>query len=141
MLFYGEFVPDESYQYIHIRNFFSDEVTEVMTFSEISVWAYYFIDNVRVSTDPLDITSVEALELGTDLRLFPNPVNGELNIVSLENMKNIRIYSVSAQVIEDVKLKGQNNFRMDLSNLSKGLYIAIVQFENGDTKAVKINKI
>jgi len=141
VLLYGEIVPEQSYQYLHIGNFFSDEETDVMTFSQSSIWAYYFIDDVRVSTEPLVVTSVNPQELGSTLRIFPNPAKEVLNIVSQRIMKNIEIYSISGQVIEDVEVNREYTVHMNLSHISTGLYIAIVQFENGDTESIKFNKI
>lgn len=141
VLLYGEIIPEESYQYLHIGNFYSDEDTEVMTFSQSSVWAYYYIDDVRVSTDPLVVSSAELRELGRDINVFPNPVKDELNIISPRKLKNIQIYSISGQMIVDVKINSEEKTVLGLGHISKGLYIGVVEFENGDTESIKINKI
>lgn len=141
VLLYGEFVPEHAYQYLHIGNFFSDEETDVITFSQSSVWAYYYIDDVRVSTEPLDVSSVGEQRLGQRVQGFPNPVEEELNIVSSKPMKTIQVYGISGRLIENFELNKETEFRVDLSHISTGLYIAVVQFESGDTESLKINKI
>lgn len=141
VLLYGEVIPEQSYQYLHIGNFFGDEDTEVMTFSHSSVWAYYFIDDIRVSTNPLDVTSADAMDLNGRINVFPNPVKDVLKIVSSRNMEKIRVYDVSGQVIKNVDIRNRNEFTLNLCCMSRGLYIGVVQFENGDTESVKINKI
>jgi len=141
VLLYGEVVPEQSYQYLHIGNFFSDEETEVMTFSQSSVWAYYYIDDVRVSTDPLVVTSVDAQDSSRTLKMFPNPVNDILNIVSPRIVKNIQIYGITGQLVENMKINREREFFVNLSHISTGLYIGVVKFENGDTESIKINKL
>ena len=142
VLLYGEVVPEQSYQYLHIGNFFSDEETnsELVSFSQSTIQAYYFIDDVRVSADPLVVTSLDQHDLKQDIKVYPNPVNDLLNVFSAQQMRKIQIYSVSGKIVEEIEINNENKIIVNLNHISTGLYIAVVQFENGDTKSLKINK-
>ena len=57
--------------------------------------------------------------------LFPNPTNGILNIGN-ENLEKILIYDVSGKVVKEFAPESQ----IDVSNLSKGLYIINLLLSN-----------
>jgi hypothetical protein len=64
--------------------------------------------------------------------LFPNPTNGILNI-EIENLKKILVYDISGKLISEFA----PNAQIDLSNLSKGLYL-IKLFSNAGIIVDKI---
>lgn len=139
-LLYGEFTPELSYQYLHIGNFFSSNKTEIESFSSESGIGYYFIDDVRVSTEPLLVTSDYTHESSHELTVFPNPVHEELNIMSKQIVKNVRIRDVSGKLIEEFAVQEEGRFSLNLEHVSKGLYIAVVYFDNGESQSVKVIK-
>lgn len=140
VLLYGEVVPDQSYQYLHIGNFFSDEDTEIQFFSETSRWGYYFIDDVRVSAEPLIVTSDKVHESIYDIMVYPNPVAEVLHFVSQRKVQNVKIYSISGRLIDEFSVRIKDKFSLNVEHISNGLYIAVVYFDNGEVESVKINK-
>jgi hypothetical protein len=66
--------------------------------------------------------------------ISPNPAKNVLNIQSKEMIESIRKYSLQGQLIEV-----GNNTRVDVSNLSSGLYFVQVSFE-GTTLTKKFIK-
>jgi len=69
----GSFIADSAYRYVAIGNFFDDSHTAVVyvqdTLYDIS--AYYYIDDVYVSTDSLD--GIDTHTVSNALNIFPNP--------------------------------------------------------------------
>jgi len=87
----GSFVADSSYQYISIGNLFDDITTnKTYFFSSSSYAAYYFIDDVCVSSDSLFTetwTSVNEEKSQNGIRVFPNPFTDYL-IIDLKEFSN-----------------------------------------------------
>lgn len=69
----GSFVADSAYQYIAIGNFFSDSATSHISFDTISFAAYYFIDEIRVSTDSVFVNSKSDISSHDFFKIYPNP--------------------------------------------------------------------
>ncbi len=78
----GSFIADSAYKYLSISNFFDDNNTDTLITSPFSIpyHAYYYIDDVCVTTDSLfndTWTGLNQLEGKTDIiDIFPNPSNG-----------------------------------------------------------------
>ncbi|TGV04771.1 T9SS type A sorting domain-containing protein [Flavivirga rizhaonensis] len=79
----------------------------------------YAIDNVFVSNQvPLSNSS---FELANSIKIYPNPVNSELNIDSAENIniKELNLINVLGKTVYTAK----NVNQIDVSNFAKGMYI------------------
>ncbi|MFM1876907.1 MAG: hypothetical protein RL266_2644, partial [Bacteroidota bacterium] len=63
-----------------------------------------------------------------ELGVYPVPAKNELNVLCSQNMEGLRIYSISGQHIRSY---GQQTKRIDISDLSSGMYLLMVQTENG----------
>jgi CotH kinase protein/Secretion system C-terminal sorting domain/Lamin Tail Domain len=72
------------------------------------------------------------LEL-SEAKIYPNPTQGILNIVSENAIGKIQVFNLSGQVIFQV-IKEDNNTTIDLSDLAKGMYF--VKIDN--TKVMKV---
>src|SRR5690606_13246315 len=84
--------------------------------------------------------SVEETELQTIVKIYPNPVNNNLFIECNNIINTIAIYNVNGRLLQSVSLLGKNtNSKIDLSNLSKGLYFLYIKTEVGEqtTKIIK----
>jgi len=84
--------------------------------------------------------SVEESELQTIVKIYPNPVSNNLFIESKNKIKAITIYDANGRLLQSVTLIGNNtNSKMDLSNLSKGLYFINIKTEVGEqtTKIIR----
>ena len=64
------------------------------------------------------------------LRLYPNPTAGRLRIELPEGGKTLQIFNLEGQVLQ-IYSATTGVLDLDLSNLSKGLYLAVIQTENG----------
>ncbi len=70
------------------------------------------------------------------ISLYPNPVLNTLNISSNVKIKTVRIFTITGSMIRNTS-DNTDNLTLDLSNLTKGLYIVEVVTDKGST----VNKI
>ncbi|EMQ94742.1 hypothetical protein D778_00382 [Xanthomarina gelatinilytica] len=76
------------------------------------------------------LLSVDDFSLENNISIFPNPVQNELNI-QLHNsitVKQVNVYSITGQVV----LKAQNARKLDVSDLSPGVYLMKIETDRGD---------
>jgi hypothetical protein len=124
----GSFVADSAYKYVVIGNFFDDKNTDTLSYAgpySGSETAYYYIDDVCVTTDSL-YNAMWAIGVKENTRpdlfqVFPNPVSERIFIRSaeLENYR-VTIYDDLGRMIRDIGIKG--NSSVELSDLPEGLY-------------------
>jgi hypothetical protein len=71
-------------------------------------------------------------------RLYPNPVTTTLNIEGVDNFNNIKIFDMAGKVVYSQPVSNRN-FRINVSNLNKGVYIVNLYNDKGvqTTKFVK----
>lgn len=73
------------------------------------------------------VTGVEEASEAT-LGVYPVPAQNELNVVCSQNIEGLVIYSANGQQIRSY---GQQTNRIDISDLPNGMYLLVVQTENG----------
>jgi hypothetical protein len=138
----GSFIPDSSYNYITIGNFYNNINTQLINLNnDVDKSAYYYIDDICLSTDSIYAgtwTYTEEPERNINfLKIYPNPSNGEINI-NLNNFKisRVAVYNIMGRVIKETKI--ENNIRLDLSSLNNGFYYV---YFYSDDKIISVNKI
>lgn len=81
---FGSFVADSAYNFITFGNFFNDSLTNYLLFDPTGHYhfAYYYIDDVCVSTDSLTCNTLTSIreENGLQLTISPNPSTGIFTI-------------------------------------------------------------
>jgi len=65
------------------------------------------------------------------LNQFPNPANQWVNYVSSQTIDNIRVYNWVGQTIKEIQVNS-NNYVLNVTDLSKGIYSVIVNLNNKD---------
>lgn len=93
--------------------------------------------------EPILLTDVN--DFNNQISIYPNPVEDELNlkIDGIESIKKIELFSVlSSKIIEiNTKYFDQNtSYKVDVSNLSKGIYFLKTEFNNGKIITKKVLK-
>ena len=83
------------------------------------------------------VLSIDNKENGTDISIFPNPVKDSMTLSAKQPIENIAIYNIIGQKVTS-KRAIMNN-RIDVSNLSKGMYILNVEID-GARKSIKFVK-
>ncbi len=69
--------------------------------------------------------------------LYPNPTNGSIYLQSEENIANIILFDMIGQ---QRFLKIINDGYIDLSHLSSGIYLLMIEFSNGKSQTTKVIK-
>jgi hypothetical protein len=157
---FGKFVADSAYRYINISNFFSTQRTLMPTpWSStvmISCAACYYFDDIVISEDSAyayetvygGITSARNTNNITKkpeekTKLYPNPTNGLVTVVTSES-GNLQIYNSIGVLVKDLSLNPSPKERdfsakyeteVDLSNLVNGVYL--FRIGNESIKLVK----
>jgi hypothetical protein len=129
----GTFIADSAYQYLIIGNFYDDNHTDTLMTGTINSSAYYYIDEVCVSTDSLTCYSHEAInEISKNeelVNIFPNPATNNLTIESPQSAV-IEITNIQGQLIKNL-VASSNKTYVDISTLPSGVYILEVKTEKG----------
>ena len=77
---------------------------------------------------------VEQVSAGASLNVYPNPTAGLVNITvnSLaEDLKNITVLNILGQEVATVNGEKKDNYVIDLSGMSKGVYVLKFNFASG----------
>jgi len=127
-LLFGSFVADSAYQYILIGNFFDTANTTIVNDGN-GPWAYYYVDDVCVSTDSSFAYNYTGIN-DDKITIYPNPTEGQLFISSKEQIEHIKIYSSLGQIIKQLATLYEKELFLDLSSLTKGLYFCKIKTKN-----------
>ena len=63
------------------------------------------------------------------INIFPNPTSEYINIESINNIDEIRIFDIQSRVVFSEKINSKTK-RINISNLSTGIYITEVLIDN-----------
>ncbi|MDR4954019.1 T9SS type A sorting domain-containing protein [Chryseobacterium sp. ES2] len=75
----------------------------------------------------LELDKKERVETNSDIKVYPNPVSDFLTITAAAKINNVEVYDISGKRIE-VSLKDN---KVDVRNLSGGVYLIIIETKNG----------
>ncbi|MEY4876278.1 MAG: hypothetical protein RL708_1427 [Bacteroidota bacterium] len=133
----GAFTADSNYQYLIIGNFFNDATTQRTILKDYDCTAYYYIDDVCVSTDSLlcnddfDSTTID------DVILFPNPASEKITIESKQRISKDKLLffdvlgkNATSNVVIQQAYDGHRLF-VDVRNLASAMYVLrLIDAEN-----------
>jgi D-alanyl-D-alanine carboxypeptidase len=80
-----------------------------------------------------NITSISEKNLDNSISIYPNPTSNILNINSTLTNFEVKIFDIKGQIV----LQNKNSQILDVSNLSKGMYVLILQDQNSMTKIIR----
>ena len=88
---------------------------------------------------PCSVASIEkpSVEINSEVLVYPNPTNGWINFSTEKTVKNVFVYNSLGQQV--IKVNYPNN-SLDLSRLAKGMYILLLEDDNGEISSHKIMK-
>lgn len=132
---FGSFTADSSYQYIVLGNLFDDSNTDTLIIdssTSTNCNAYYFIDDVCVSTDSsyaanYAYTGIQEESLKDNFNIYPNPITNhfQINQISTEPYDLIIHNALGQQQFEEKNITS-NNKTIDAKLFRKGvLFITI----------------
>ncbi|MEI7594228.1 MAG: choice-of-anchor J domain-containing protein [Bacteroidota bacterium] len=88
---------------------------------------YIRLDNISIS----ESTSINE-DFNNQFQIFPNPTDDELNIMSNETIKNIRIKNALGQELIE-QIVNSNKAKINTSLLKNGIYFLVINSENSVT--------
>lgn len=88
-------------------------------------WGFGKLDGFKAMTCGMITTNISLLDRQENIKLFPNPVEKEANILFETNdLKTIKVLNSSGQIILIDKIKS-NTYLLNCENLSPGIYLII----------------
>lgn len=118
-----------------------DQRGKVKFFSPTVGWAGQFSDGPSGTTGILKFNGDLALGVSnntvkSDLKVFPNPAVDIVNVTAKNEIKSVNIIDLSGKKIKSVNTSKELN----VSELSKGIYILQVYYGNGAVENTKLIK-
>jgi hypothetical protein len=146
----GSFIADSAYNYLAIGNFFDDNNTDTSSFGGQpfgGMAAYYYIDDICVSTDSLYnevwtglTTHTTSSKPNKEIFIYPNPSFDVVNISTQEAIENIELINSIGQVVYTQQVKNNFHIQLNITEIPKGLYMARVKTKNNlYTSLININ--
>jgi hypothetical protein len=82
-------------------------------------------------SDCIDINSVGLDQINiSDINVFPNPTNGEVNVTMPENMNvDVQIFDAQGKLVSE-QMNVTNNGKLNISNVTPGVYMVRLTAEN-----------
>jgi len=117
----GSFNADSAYGFLCIGNFFNDSLTNQITVDSTAFLAYYYLDEIKVSTDSAFVSFIAPIVESESIKIFPNPFSNLLYIEG-SNVKQVVIINMLGEICLDA-IFSSNTKNVDCSRLSNGLYI------------------
>lgn len=101
----------------------SNDVVDQFRFGHNNAGGFAYIDNVKFNNDAN--ISVNDIKIKKDLRVFPNPVTGFLNIEisNSDKIETVNVFSIDGKILKTSFING----KVDFSKLPKGAYILQVK--------------
>lgn len=138
----GSLIADSAYSYVAIGNFFDDSNTSISNLdtSIFNEYAYYYIDDIKVSTDSVFVNGTnEQNNNGNQFAIYPNPFSDKINITTKRNeLVELNLFDVTARKIFNQSFI--NSTSINTEQLAKGIYIYEVRNKNGMIKTGKVVK-
>jgi hypothetical protein len=86
-------------------------------------------------------TASESTEVQDALRLYPNPANSAVTIaLSTGEIKNIVMTSIDGKTVLTRSVDSQNQFTLDITAFSKGIYLITIEDSEGNIQTEKLIK-
>ena len=85
-----------------------------------------------------NVLSVDDVESINSVKLFPNPTQGNITITNSRNLETIEVYNVLGRLVKRIEIEQDNRMDLDLSDLSKGLYLVKMSDINDNAKTQKL---
>lgn len=102
----------------------------------------YHMDNSDITTtgNYECTTNINAIELDSSVKVYPNPVSDLLYIESENIINGVRVYDISGKEIQNKSVDFSNNTSINVSNLIDGTYFLQIYTDKGIGKHSFIKK-
>jgi len=102
---FGSFVADSTYSFLSLGNFFSNGNTNINDIIPSNDFAYYFIDDICISTDSTftsnyQYTGITKNNINSDFSPFPNPFNNYISLnYPTKERYSVKVYNTLGQLL------------------------------------------
>jgi hypothetical protein len=142
----GSFIADSAYSYIILGNFFDDSHTDALLLWDTTLCggssAYYYLDDICISTDSLYNLNWTGIKKNYEIETFslsPNPFSSQINISSLiKRETKFVLYDISARKI--IEQNFITPVSINTSSLQPGLYFYELSLNNNIIQQGKLVK-
>lgn len=86
-------------------------------------------------TNVLSVNETSALEV---VKLFPNPSQGNVTISNSRNLETVEIYNILGRLVKRINVEQVTKLEVDLSDLSKGMYLVKISDIHANSKSKKL---
>ena len=131
----GSFIADSAYSYLNLGNFFDKPFVDSLIYGT-TFGAYYYFDNVCVSSDSLTCNQIQTgiKQIRNNLPLinvFPNPVS-EHFYISKNNPQpyDLIVYNKFGQKLYEEKNITGSNKRIDTTEFDSGILLISIKTKN-----------
>lgn len=93
----------------------------------------FFIDNFAITSS---LSTVES-STKNKLQLYPNPFTDVLNISDVKDVKSISIVDISGRLVKSIE---KPNSTLQLRELNSGMYVVILNMNDGSKQSIKVIK-
>jgi 1,4-alpha-glucan branching enzyme len=91
----------------------------------------YRLYSTRKFANPHVVTeNKEITVLNEEIKIYPNPAQGEINITSSENFTEVQVYSITGKQIFRQKTGSVNQLKLNIEGSSPGIYLVKVVRNN-----------
>jgi hypothetical protein len=147
VLLFNSFTADSNYKYVSIGNFKDSSLTSKTFFNPSgSNLAYYFLDNICVSSDSsftynysynCTLTSLsEPINENTNINIYPNPAKEKIVILGLNNTHKIKIFRYDGYVVLEKHLDDNcTQYQLEIENIEQGFYL--IELSQNQKKIIK----
>ncbi len=129
----GSFIADSAYEYIIIGNFFKDAVTDKFIFYGSDCNAYYYVDDVCVSSDSLECDlNYEGIKDASPFNLitYPNPCDDFINVSNLSQPFALSIFNILGERLY-YNSRSKGNMKISTLSFPAGIYFFQVETRDG----------
>lgn len=104
-------------------------------------WGYGKLNGFGTLTEPFGITSSEFTTKNGEIKIYPNPTRGELNIVNHQSdLLSLDLYDLSGRLVKSINLNGNSGdvIHISLRDMADGVYIVQAIQDNGQLLQSKL---
>jgi hypothetical protein len=139
----GSFVADSAYRYVVVGNFFNDEETDATVANPDGYWnlAYYYVDEVCVSPDPLYCKLLSGV---VDAPSEPFRVwqgeGGALQVVGLQgsDVEVLQVLDAVGRIVARFKVGDLDALSIDTQAWAQGVYVVLAERQGGGRSAERV---
>ncbi|WP_053991239.1 LamG-like jellyroll fold domain-containing protein [Mangrovimonas sp. TPBH4] len=103
------------------------------------------LDGCTTTSECVEVSSlgVEDMLFANNLKLYPNPTSGNVNVTlnGVYQTVDAQLVSITGKVVATYQFSNTNEFSLDLNNFNTGLYFLKLKADHLDAATVKVVKM